>query len=278
MSQTTAPQDTGTKQVNAGATVSPVSLGYYPSEGSKACSLQYNFSALLHYYEDLQMLKAYGIETSIQAIWIDNSSNSQSVTIIIAGSNQQIIVPAYYQGVFPVFFSDNAAFYISVAAVGGVCKVCLLNVPVNSAGIWSSTGTQLVTNLNGSGVAIQPLIGTQAFNVSSYGGGAILIPSVAGKRFFITAINISVSQDATASTAGINSIGLYDSSGLVCSGALYMPTVGVATFGLQTVLSLSGFQYITPSAGSNCGIYVTYGFTNGNYVVTAFGGYTTQTP
>src|SRR5271165_3728542 len=131
----------GTLNVASGAAgVFPIGFGYYPVEGSRAITLQYSWTTNTGFNEDLSQLVAKGIETTIQGAWIDNSSNGVAVTLFIPALNQLINVPAYSQGIFPVFFTGTPGFQISVGAIfsGGVTRVTLINTPPQASGIWSS--------------------------------------------------------------------------------------------------------------------------------------------
>lgn len=142
MSGSVSSPNIGTMSVASGAAAAfPVGFGYYPPEGSRVVSAQYNFSAQLAYAEDLSQLVARGVETSIQSVWIDNSQNSFVVTLVVTGSQQTIIVPPNTVGMYPVFFTGSPGFYIASAGANNndvtgfvtpaVTRVLLLNVPAS---------------------------------------------------------------------------------------------------------------------------------------------------
>jgi hypothetical protein len=121
------------------ASVFPVGYGYYPPEGSRCITTQYNWSAQTGYFEDLSVAVAMGVETSIQSCMIDNSGNSNPVTLLIQGTGQIVVIPGTAQGVFPLFFTGSPQFQITTTAVSaGVTRLYLLNVPVSAAGIWET--------------------------------------------------------------------------------------------------------------------------------------------
>lgn len=133
--------DTGTRNINnKGAGAFPVSFGYYPEEGSRAITLQWNFQQQNFFVEDLSQLVAMGVETSIQAGFCDNSRNGYAVTFTVQGSSQAIQVPAWSQGVFPLFFTGTPMLQINCpVASNGVTALTLLNVPINAADFWPAT-------------------------------------------------------------------------------------------------------------------------------------------
>lgn len=139
--------DTGTRNIsNKGAGAFPVSFGYYPEEGSRAITMQWNFQQQNFYVEDLSILVSMGVQTAMQSAFVDNSRNGYPVTFSIQGSGQVIQIPAYSQGVFPFFFTGTPLMQVNCpVASNGVTALTLLNVPINSAGIWEATQLGLPT-------------------------------------------------------------------------------------------------------------------------------------
>src|SRR5271168_4809205 len=115
--------------------------GYYPQEGSRVVSAQYNWATIAAYAEDGSQLVALGVESTLQGLYIDNSANTQGVQIIIAGTGQTINCPASSQGYFLAFFSGIPSFNIATVLAGvptpiaATTRVCLLNFPVSPA-VW----------------------------------------------------------------------------------------------------------------------------------------------
>lgn len=128
---------TGTLTITSGqAGVFPCSYGYYPQEGSRCISAQYSWVSATGYYEDLSQLQARGVETAIQGVFIDNSSNATNVQIVVSGTEQIIYCPANSQGIFPIFFTGTASFQITCAANSSAVTRCyFLNVP-GGASVW----------------------------------------------------------------------------------------------------------------------------------------------
>ena len=128
---------TASMTVASGAAgVFPVSFGLYPQEGSRALSVQYDWTARRSYTEDLSQLQARGMETTIQTLYFDNSTVSAYVTLNVAGTVQVLILPPTAQGILPVFFA-TPTFSISVpATLAGVTRLILLNVPTQAIGTW----------------------------------------------------------------------------------------------------------------------------------------------
>lgn len=134
--------DSATRALSGGGeAVFNVGYGYYPQEGSRAVTTQYNWITIASYAEDGSQLVAKGVETTIQSLYVDNSGNTQGVQIIIAGTGQVINCPASSQGVFPAFFTGIPSFTISSVLAGvptpiaATTRLCLLNFPVSPA-VW----------------------------------------------------------------------------------------------------------------------------------------------
>lgn len=167
-STTTAPQQTATQTASSGAFGSfPIANQTYPEEGSRVISLQYNWTSVTGYSDDLSQLVALGVETTIQTAYIDNSSNAQSVTITIPATGQVLTCPALNQGFFPLMFTGTPQFQVTVAATAAnaVTRIALLNVPI-SQGPWAASGTAL------SGTPVPP-VSPGAFAAGVQGGLAM---------------------------------------------------------------------------------------------------------
>ena len=151
MSGTVQGAQNGTQLISSGAAgVLPSSFGTYPNEGTRVVTAQYNWIANNQFNEDCSQLAARGMITTPQSMFVDNSANAAIVTITINGTSQVLEVPSFSQGVFPVFFTGTPGYSIqspitSVAnlLIGNppyvpVTRVYLLNVPAQSAGLWSA--------------------------------------------------------------------------------------------------------------------------------------------
>lgn len=172
MSGTIQPAGTATSLISGSAAgVMPVSYGYYPREGSRCVTASYNWTSQLAYAEDLSQLVARGIETSVQTLFVDNSTCAQPVTLLILGSDQVLVVPPNSQGVYPVFFTGTPALTLSVPALSAtVTRVYYLNVPISNA-VWPvsfATGgggsTAPLITVAGAGTATQGAVDALTYN------------------------------------------------------------------------------------------------------------------
>jgi hypothetical protein len=243
MSGTLQPPPTATMSVASGASgVFPVSFGYYPAEGSRCVSAQYNWATQAGYAEDLSQLAARGIETTIQSVFVDNAANTQAVTLVIGGSGQVVVIPPLAQGTFPLYFTGTPSFTISVpAAAAGLTRLFLLNVPGSGAGVWypagstSSTGTPLTYQ-----AAPTELAGgaSQAFALlDSYGSQMVdseVAAPVYSAAYFVNTSGTTVQDIAALQGSASKTIRIHR-----ISVSAYCATAGVIEMGL--VLSTSLF-------------------------------------
>jgi hypothetical protein len=272
MSGSQAVSQAGTLQLGAGGTKGlPVSFGYYPPEGSRVSATQYAFNgSQTSFYEDLSTLKNMGIETAIQSLWVDNSLNSAPVIITVAGSNQVITCPGNYQGIAPAFFMDSAAFNVSSSGIG-ITKIVMLNVPCNSAGFWPAI--PIAEAVNGNGVTATPLLGTRTFG-SNVGIDSTLIPGIAGKSFFISALIVNLAGGATLAEAGVLDMTINDGENAIFQAQPFVGTAAAAPS--QTLISVSGLNIISAAPGNSLTSVLNVALITGTLSIMVFGGYTTQ--
>lgn len=220
MSATIQPTQTGSQTVaSGGASINPISYGYYPAEGSRAVSVIYNWAAQTGYAEDLSQLVARGVETTIQSIFIDNTNCTTTVFIQISGTGQVISCPAGGQGIFPALFGGSPNFQIFVGSTGvGSTRCNLLNVPTGS-GVWASGSATPRT-----------LVPLDVSTVAT--GGTAVVALSAGHR----AAGGWIQNPLTASTnLGINEIGTAS---------------GTTSVGNTTFIAPGDTYYISPNGGA----------------------------
>lgn len=230
MSQTLQPAGTATQTVASGTVaVSAVAFGYYPQEGSRVVSAVYNWTAQTGFAEDLSQLVARGVETTIQSVFIDNSSNPQAVTLTANGTGQVLVCPGLSQAMFPLFLTGAPGFQLTVpATTAAVTRLSLLNCPCGSAGVWGTStavGT-VVTTTPGQRVLVPLDIATV-----TTGGTAVAALAVGHK----TAGGWIANPVTATVNLGINEIG----------------TAAGTTSAGNTTFILPGQSYaLTPSAGA----------------------------
>lgn len=207
MSSSLQPAQTASMTVASGAAgIMPCAFGYYPAEGSRAVSAQYNWASLAGYNEDLSQLVARGVETTIQALYVDNSSCPVSVTVTVNGTGQVIVCPAYSQGIFPAFFTGTPGFQIVAGGISNtVTRVIMLNVPPNAAGIWgvSSGGSKIIVPLDVAQVTTGGVAVTAINAGHRTGGGFISNPSGAAANLGINEIGVATGTTSAGNTTFI---------------------------------------------------------------------------
>lgn len=143
MSGTLQPAQTGSQTFAArNFGVTATGFGYYPPEGSRAISVQYNWGSQTGYNEDMGQLVEFGVVTSAQGVWIDNSQTPVAVTITINGTGQIITCAGTKQGFFPVFFSGYPGYQIVSNGISGTAtRLIFVNTPPQCAGTWDTAAT-----------------------------------------------------------------------------------------------------------------------------------------
>lgn len=105
-----------------------------PPEGPKAVPVSLDFSSNPSYtldYGNNQQLAQFSI---LQSIFIDNSANGSSITIIVNGTGQRIVCPATSQGYFAILC--QSPINLTFSSAGNVPVPCyLLNFPLATA-VW----------------------------------------------------------------------------------------------------------------------------------------------
>lgn len=118
----------------------PLQYGRAPEEGPAATPLVLDFSKAATFALDYSFNQNQGFLSLVQSVYVDNKSNTASVSIDVVGrSHQNITVPAGFQGFFTILVSG--VIKINFASSGTVIvNIFLLNEPVMPA-IWSANGT-----------------------------------------------------------------------------------------------------------------------------------------
>lgn len=73
-----------------------------PTSGPVGVNVALDFTAGDNVVGDLALEQSQGVIEYVQSIWIDNSLNTKSLSIIFSGMQQKITVKAGQQGLFPV--------------------------------------------------------------------------------------------------------------------------------------------------------------------------------
>lgn len=191
-SHTISGQDTKNQVAIAGQLV--------PKGGAKAMGFQLDFVTYATNVVDFTTAYENKNMEEVCGLFVDNSSNSQTLTIT---SNQQpvqkIVVPPFAQGTFVILAPIRPKFNLST---GGSCIVGVVftNIPLPEA-VWSvqTPGTPTTpTNFNvaTAGVAVNPW-GTKRVTA----GGFIYAPTANGAKILYVDL-VNTAQNASPGTLG----------------------------------------------------------------------------
>jgi hypothetical protein len=129
----------------------------------------------------------------------------------------------------------------------------------------------VLAGVSGNGAPIPLLLGTRTFG-SNVGIDSTIIPSVENERFFISAIVINLSGNATLAEAGVLDITINDGGNAIFQA---IPFVGTAPGApSQILLSLAGLNVISAAAGNSLTSVLNVALVTGSISIMVFGGYT----
>ena len=105
-----------------------------PPEGPRAIPLILDFSLTGEYDLNLQNIQQRNFITMIQAAWIDNADNKNSLTLTFPNTQQRMIFPAGFQGYVSLLCPNPSqmTFVSTQVDSGPVVRVELLNYPVSN--------------------------------------------------------------------------------------------------------------------------------------------------
>jgi hypothetical protein len=106
-----------------------------PAEGPKALPVSLDFAALPLYTLDFGHQQTTQQFSVFQSIYIDNSRNGSSITMIVQGTGQVITCPASSQGYFAVLCQNPISLQFTTAG-NVIVPVFLCNFPIAPA-VWS---------------------------------------------------------------------------------------------------------------------------------------------
>jgi len=110
--------------------------GFQPCEGPRCLSYNLDFSAATEYDFDLTQQQQQGQFTTLQTVYIDNSSNAAALTLTVQGTNQVITWAPNTQGFVTIVSQVPAKFSISTSG-GILIAVQLMNFYIPPA-MWKT--------------------------------------------------------------------------------------------------------------------------------------------
>lgn len=235
--------------------------GTIPKEGPKTLpikvDLTVNTSALIDFSQQNIMEQI----SFIQGVYIDNSGNSASMTLISEGTNQVVEIAAGAQGYYPLLAALPNKFI--VATLGGVqIPLFFYNVPMPAV-VWGEGVAPFAFDSNGNlktaDQNLAPLINNRdgsndALDVNVvYGGGSagvaglspVIVTSQGGAGILnLTILNPSASQKfKIAGVAIYADLNIYDDDG---NSGLYSWALVEGTSSSVVATLASGQWYIPP--------------------------------
>lgn len=231
-----------------------------PKEGPLVVPYSLDFTVAASGVIDLSQLFNAQAISIIQAIYADNSANSQSMSITVPDTQQVLTWPPYSQGYLPVLQTTN--FKFSYASNGNaVVKIELMNFNVAPM-VWSTSGTPPLTaggamlvsdtTLDGAivGGKVQTQIAgnlgyTNRSNTITAGGTAQTLMNANAARIAWQLQNISTA-DLWYSHTGAAAVGGSGSYKLV-AGGYYESAPGLAPNGAISIIGATTGQAFTAS-------------------------------
>ena len=107
-----------------------------PAEGAKACPLTMTFPGGPFVFNQLET-RALGFMSLIAMLFIDNSANDESVTVVAGVLGHSMTIDAGNQAFLPILCPQNATLTFSSSGTG-VVGFDLVNTPLPAA-VWASS-------------------------------------------------------------------------------------------------------------------------------------------
>jgi hypothetical protein len=264
-----------------GVSVGNVSL---PPEGPKALPFKCDFTAQQAYQVSSNYLYQQKLISNIQSLYVDNSASATPLYISVDNTQQSIAIPPGAQAYLPLLIANNAV--ITFYSTGGVViPFELLNIPVPSAVWYPNQGPQknlydINGNLKTADQLLAPYISANGLLVNSAGsvthqltynwvgvGDGPTFTPTAGKSFYITGVEISMSGDAAAAAASNAIVGMFvgGSSRFFCRASIHINAAGTTPDGVFPISNLTGVDFTSDTAGDSMYFHSTVNLTAGNF-------------
>jgi hypothetical protein len=278
--------------------------GASPAEGPKTLPLTLNFTNSVNQFVlQTQQLLYSGAMSSLQSAIVNNTENSEPVTITVSISGNVITIPAGAMQTVTLLAPSMSTLTFASTGVA-VVTVQITNFFIQPTGGNSSGGSgtysggalvvtdatldacvasnrlRTLDNANSSGdVPIPRFVGNNYYTGQINAGGANYHTIATGSPYFcITGIIIGISSNLAFSGDPQNiEIGIYDGSNLIVKTTI---NTGLnATRQQLTILSLTGLEVYTTTSGGqiniSCGTVSTGLAPSTGYIyATIFGGVT----
>lgn len=273
----------------------PVFNSLFPKEGGKVIPVTLNFALQQSFALDFTLLQQSGYISLFQSVFIDNSQNTQPVTIVVNGSNQNLICPGSSQGTFILLCPNPPKMTVNCAG-GNFVNLFLCNLPLPEA-VWSATSNFTFTALGyleTSDVALDATISGGAVNVilkatenndvvkPFYGADELYTGSTTTTTaqtiitgtpsYFMTDLFVALSGDATISGGGELTVTIKDGTTAILQSVCYLGATAVA--GILPLLDFSGLQFNSKASGNTLNLSLSAVLTAGKCFWNVAGGLT----
>lgn len=115
----------------------PATLFSNPKEGPRFIPYTLDFGATAIQEFDFQIQYNQQQFTTLQTIWVDNSTATGAITIINTVTGQVIVVPASTQGYFPILQGNSGPKFKLTAAGNVVANIAFLNFYIDAM-VWKT--------------------------------------------------------------------------------------------------------------------------------------------
>lgn len=188
--------------------------GFKTSEKPRAMPFTFDFSGgtlavpTVSYSVNLENQMSRHLIEQIQSVYCDNSAGAVDVTVTFQRNTwQNIIIPAGFQGYFPLVVSGDCRFIISSGWGGSATfQFILLNVPVASN--WPVKAPQYNVSSAGVNSGAKPKLypnwkANQAYTGSVVAAGNTTMVSISpNEGFFLTSILVGITGSAQLAAPG----------------------------------------------------------------------------
>lgn len=261
----------------------PVNNQIIPEEGPKTIPVLFDFTTNASWLLDL-LQQVQGTKFSfVQNIFIDNSQNANSITVVPDQSNQRVIAQAYSQGYYSIFVPNAPKFTITSGVSAVVVPIYFSNMPVAPA-VWKTSllGTQAVSDaaldatVVGNTQQIIPWAWTNAdvakqrwtadrwvTNVDFIANTSIAILAGA-PGWFLTDMTIGVSPGTAVAAGALITVQVRENAIVLWQGKFYAPAAALTTqLTVPPLVSLSGLNVNSKVSGSTLNLIMSAAVTSG---------------
>lgn len=250
---------------------------HFPDEGPKAVPLgPFNFSTAATYNIDLTVGQQQGRISVVQNLFIDNAGNTSNCVVTCQQTGQSITAAPLTQGFYPILAAQPIKFQVtSAGSVNFNVVIYAINVPIAPA-VWSAISgagallTQPVSDAivegaitNNRMATLEYLSGNadvvHAQHVSDKSVVALITTAATttlltgAPSFFLNALDIALSGNATLASAGTTTFSLQDSNGptIIWEKTIWLPNAALTTTPVFNLGSLAGLNWNSKGNATN---------------------------